>query len=90
MSKPVKIVIIAIFVVLATAFIASIAYYYVSIAMVPIEEHEYRIMQQAISEGVEVTEEYYQRYIAANGLHHNSTLIGYFSWLFNLISMIFT
>ena len=90
MSKPVKIVIIAIFVVLATAFIASIAYYYVSIAMVPIDEHEYRIVQQAISEGVEVTEEYYQRYIVANGLDHNSTLIGYFSWLFNLISMIFT
>ena len=89
MSKPVKIVIIAIFVVLAMAFIASIAYYYVSIAIVPIDEHEYRIVQQAISEGVEVTEEYYQRYIVANGLN-KSPLIGYFSWLFNLISMIFT
>lgn len=90
MSKSVKIVIIAIFVVLAMAFIASIAYYFVSIRMVPLDELEYRIMQQAISEGVEFTEEYYHRYIAAYGLNHNSTLIGYFSWLFNLISMIFT
>lgn len=90
MSKPVKIVIIAIFAVLAMAFIASIAYYFVSIRMVPLEEHEYRIMQQAISEGVEFIDEYYQRYMVANGLDHNSTLIGYFSWLFNLISMIFT
>ena len=90
MSKPVKIVIIAIFGVLAMAFIASITYYFVSIRMVPIDEHEYRIMQQAISEGVEFTEEYYHRSIVANGLDHNSTLIGYFSWLFNLISMIFT
>ena len=89
MSKPVKIVIIAIFGVLAMAFIASITYYFVSIRMVPIDEHEYRIMQQAISEGVEFTEEYYHRYIVAYGLN-NSPLIGYFSWLFNLISMIFT
>ncbi len=90
MSKPVKIVIIAIFGVLAMAFIASIAYYFVGIRMVPIDEFENRIIQQAISEGVEVTDEYLQRYIVAYGLDHNSTLIGYFSWLFNLISMIFT
>lgn len=89
MSKPVKIVIIAIFAVLAMAFIASIAYYFVSIRMVPVDEFEYRIMQQAISEGVEFTDEYLQRYIVAYGLN-NSPLIGYFSWLFNLISMIFT
>ena len=89
MSQPVKIVIIAIFMVLAMAFIASIAYYLVGIRMVPIHEFENRIIQQAISEGVEVTDEYLQRYIAAYGLN-NSPLIGYFSWLFNLISMIFT
>ena len=89
MSKPVKIIIIAIFVVLAMAFIASIAYYFVGIRMVPLDELESRFIQQAISEGVEVTQEDLHRYIVANGLN-KSPLIGYFSWLFNLISMIFT
>ena len=63
-------VIIAIFAVLAMAFIASIAYYFVSIRMVPVDEFEYRIMQQAISEGVEFTDEYLQRYIVAYGLNN--------------------